>query len=132
MVTMDFGKRQTIAASPAEPGDLPHGLDAIRLHYEVSEDDLGGRLFIAGREIEVVIATNSKMGIINFEPVVANIEVEIRDKKIDVHIVDPFVSSHNIPENDDTAIARAASAWAGIADRCDLPRNTSSIMSASR
>ena len=28
MVTMDFRKRQTIAASPAEPGDLPHGLDA--------------------------------------------------------------------------------------------------------
>ena len=26
MVTMDFRKRQTIAASPAEPGDLPHGL----------------------------------------------------------------------------------------------------------
>ena len=29
MVTMDFRKRQTIAASPAEPGDLPHGLDAM-------------------------------------------------------------------------------------------------------
>ena len=28
MVTMDFGKRQTIAAYPAEPGDLPHGLDS--------------------------------------------------------------------------------------------------------
>ena len=28
MVTMDFRKRQTIAASPAEPGDLPHGLEA--------------------------------------------------------------------------------------------------------
>jgi hypothetical protein len=26
MVTMDFRKRQTIAASPAEPGDLPYGL----------------------------------------------------------------------------------------------------------
>ena len=29
MVTMDFRKRQTIAASPAEPGDLPHGLAQI-------------------------------------------------------------------------------------------------------
>jgi hypothetical protein len=26
MVTMDFRKGQTIAASPAEPGDLPDGL----------------------------------------------------------------------------------------------------------
>ncbi len=30
MVTMDFRKRQTIAASPAEPGDLPHGLGALK------------------------------------------------------------------------------------------------------
>ena len=29
MVTMDFRKRQTIAASPAEPGDLPHGLGEL-------------------------------------------------------------------------------------------------------
>ncbi len=33
MVTMDFRKRQTIAASPAEPGDLPHGLDELSEQY---------------------------------------------------------------------------------------------------
>ena len=32
MVTMDFRKRQTIAASPAEPGDLPHGLGRSSLN----------------------------------------------------------------------------------------------------
>ena len=32
MVTMDFRKRQTIAASPAEPGDLPHGLGQLPLY----------------------------------------------------------------------------------------------------
>ena len=53
MVTMDFGKRQTIAASPAEPGDLPHGLvvylcviiTEVRQHT-VDWDEVNGALEI--------------------------------------------------------------------------------------
>ena len=40
MVTMDFGKRQTIAASPAEPGDLPSGLAQARHRWQFTEASL--------------------------------------------------------------------------------------------
>ena len=43
MVTMDFRKRQTIAASPAEPGDLPHGLVRHPADAGFKESASGGR-----------------------------------------------------------------------------------------
>jgi len=57
MVTMDFGKRQTIAASPAKPGDLPHGLvelpidqrgDLKKHAIEASQQHFADGLFIWG------------------------------------------------------------------------------------
>ena len=40
----------------------------------------------------------------------------IRANRIDVMLVDPFVSTHRVTENDNNAIDEVARVWAGIAD----------------
>ena len=49
-------------------------------------------------------------------PVVEALIQTIRDNKIDVVMIDPFISSHNVTENDNNAIDAVAKEWTGIAD----------------
>ena len=44
---------------------------------------------------------------------------EINARAIDVLVVDPFVSSHQVGENDNGAIDAVAKEWARLADRCN-------------
>jgi hypothetical protein len=52
-------------------------------------------------------------------PTVEGVERAILENRIDVLTIDPFVSSHGVPENDNGAIDRVAKTWAGIAERCN-------------
>jgi hypothetical protein len=51
-----------------------------------------------------VIATTTRTGATIARPVVDAMVAEIITRKIDVLIIDPFVSCHELPENDNTAI----------------------------
>ena len=50
-------------------------------------------------------------------PVVDALVAEIIDKQIDVLIIDPFVSCHELPENDNTAQDMVVKEWGRVADR---------------
>jgi RecA-family ATPase len=50
------------------------------------------------------------------EPVVEAVIDAILDNKIDVVIIDPFVSSHRVTENDNMAMELVAKKWTAIAD----------------
>jgi hypothetical protein len=94
---------------------------AAMLHYGLKADDIGDRLFIdSGRDTKLVLAQETpRSGVEICEPVVASIIEEIRKNKIDVFIIDPFVSSHAVSENDNGAIDLVAKKWAEIAGQCD-------------
>ena len=50
------------------------------------------------------------------EPVYDEILAQLKVRNIDVLIVDPFVSSHAVTENDNMAIDAVVKAWARVAD----------------
>jgi AAA domain len=50
-------------------------------------------------------------------PVVAAVERTIRANLIDVLIIDPFVASHQVQENDNNAVNAVVAAWAAIAEQ---------------
>ena len=52
-------------------------------------------------------------------PVVDALVAEIIARKIDVLIIDPFVSCHELPENDNTAMDMIVKEWGKVADRGD-------------
>lgn len=88
------------------------------IHYNLKPKDVDGHLFLdTGREQELVIMEEDrKTGIRINKPVVEAVVEQIRANDIDVMIIDPFVSTHRVNENDNGAIDKVAKLWAQIAD----------------
>jgi hypothetical protein len=74
-------------------------------------------LFInSGRLDPIIIAEDRKRVIqLNEDEVVRIIDL-LRERKIDVVIIDPFVTTHRVPENDNGAIDAVVKAWNRIAE----------------
>jgi hypothetical protein len=99
---------------PAE--EIARRIAAAVQHHGIDPVTLAGRLFVnSGRDTPLVIARKVKDTIKVLEPVVDALVAEIRANGIDVLIVDPFVSSHSLPENDNAAMDAAVKAWARVA-----------------
>ena len=64
----------------------------------------------------IIIAEQTRDGARIIVPVVDAVIRTIKDQHIDVAIIDPFVSSHRVTENDNNAIELVAKKWAMIAD----------------
>jgi len=90
------------------------------MHHGVAPDEVEGRLYLdTGRERELCTAVQMREGAQIMRPVMADLEREIKSRKIDVLVIDPFVSSHQVNENDNGAIDLVAKEWARLADRCN-------------
>lgn len=90
---------------------------AACLHYNLSAADLEGWLMIGGRETEITLASQGREGLLLNEPLIARLCQTIANQKIGAVIVDPFVSSHRVAENDNGAVDAVVKAWARIADK---------------
>ena len=88
---------------------------ALAQHHGLSGDDFGNRLLVnSGRDEPLVIAT--AIGGSNIlTPAADLITQHINEYDIDCVIVDPFVSSHQLSENDNVAIDMVVKRWAQIA-----------------
>ncbi len=98
--------------------ELERRLMAACIHYNLKPDDFEGRLFLdSGREQELVVAReDKKSGVSIVEPVVEAMARMLLRHEIDVMIVDPFVSTHRVNENDNGAIDAVAKLWAQVAN----------------
>jgi RecA-family ATPase len=97
--------------------EIERRLTAVCLRYGITSEDLGGRLFIdSGRDRNFVVVTADRGGVKPVEGIVKDILAGLRENQIDVAIFDPFVSIHNVNENDNAAIDAAAKQCARIAD----------------
>jgi hypothetical protein len=93
-------------------------IQAAALHYRLSAEDIGDRLFVdSGRDQRLVIATATRNGAVIVRPVIDGLIAEITARKIDVIVIDPFVSCHEASENDNGAMDMIAKEWARVADQ---------------
>ncbi|TLX44481.1 ATPase [Xanthobacter autotrophicus] len=100
--------------------ELDRRLAGACLHYGIEPADIENRLFIdSGREVPIVIAEKVGERVVVARPMVEEVEEAIRGNDIGTFIVDPFVSSHSVGENDNGAVDRVAKEWARIAERCN-------------
>lgn len=99
--------------------EIDRRAQATCLHYGLTAADIGDRLYLdSGRDQPVVVARTLAGGTQIVEPAVENIIAEIRARQIDVLTIDPFVSSHEVPENDNGAIDLVLKrAWGQVAER---------------
>lgn len=97
--------------------EIERRLAAICMHYTITADDIGDRLYIdSGRETPIVVAQKQGDGTNVCRPVIEAVTTEIQSNRIDIMIIDPFVSCHAVPENDNGAINRVVKEWGGIAE----------------
>jgi len=95
--------------------EIQRKIQAACLHHGVTADELGDRLHVNGREDALVIARQTPSGAMVLEPVVDALIAEIRARQIDVLTIDPFVSSHAVSENDNSAIDAVVKTWNRVA-----------------
>jgi hypothetical protein len=96
--------------------ELQRRVAAACLHYAIEPSELEGLFVDSGRKQKIILAEMTRQGAKIAQPVVDQVVRTIQENKIGVLIVDPFVASHRVTENDNPAIELVASTWAEIAD----------------
>jgi hypothetical protein len=97
--------------------EIDRRIAAIMLHYKIHPGGIEGRLFVnSGRDKNLVIAEMQRGAAIVHLPVAEALKAEIARLGIDVLTVDPFVSCHRLPENDNGAIDAVLKTWGSIAE----------------
>lgn len=100
--------------------EIDRRFHAAAKHFAVTNEQIGGRLFTdSGRDQEFVIARQDGRDLKIVEPFVEDMVAEIKRRDIDVVIIDPFVSTHEAPENDNGAMQRVTAAWVRVADEAN-------------
>jgi hypothetical protein len=100
---------------PAE--EQERRITAATIQYGLTQEDIGGYLFTdVGRKSPIIVAEQTRAGVAIAHPIVDAVIDAIRRDKIDVVIIDPFVKSHRVSENDNVAVDIVAQEWASIAD----------------
>jgi len=124
--------RQTIGGEPERPytvwhwnledpeDELARRFAAARKHYGITRDDYAGRLFVNGAEDRLVIGTDGKDGVRIFKPIVKALIRECKRLGVEVLQVDPFISSHQVSENDNMAVQAIVDAWRLVAREANV------------
>jgi hypothetical protein len=90
------------------------------LRFGINPADLGDRLYVdTGNDKQIVIAAASGKGVVVDRKGVEAIKEIIRARRIDVIVLDPFVSTHRVSENDNMAIDLVVKELRGIAVECN-------------
>lgn len=102
-----------------DPSDeLDRRFEAVCIHYGVSDAALGGRLFVdSGRNQPIKIAEADRDGTKVARPLIDELVAQMTERSIDLLVVDPFITCHSVPENDNPAINAVVDAWRDIADK---------------
>jgi hypothetical protein len=96
--------------------ELTRQVTACALLHDISETECAGRLWVdSGLEMGLCTAIEGPDGFQLIEPVFEALKAEIERRSISVLIVDPFVSSHSIGENDNSLIDKVAKRWKRLA-----------------
>lgn len=90
------------------------------IHHGIRPDDIGDRLHLdTGRERPLCTAVDLRGEVTIVRPEIQALEDALKNRGIDVMVVDPFISSHRVSENNSGAIDLVAKEWARLADRCN-------------
>jgi hypothetical protein len=98
--------------------EMQRAIQATALHYGIGRDDLAGGLYVdaAMEGSALCTAVEGRDGFKLLTPTYDAITAELIRREIDVLVIDPFVSSHEVDENDNTKLDKIAKAWARVAN----------------
>lgn len=100
--------------------EMQRRLVAAMLHFNIAPEDVEGRLFLdAGRDMQIMFASQGRDGIEVHDELVDYMIRKIEQHKIGVTFIDPWVGANQINENDNMAMNAAVSAVRRVCDATD-------------
>lgn len=113
-----YQKSRVLVCTLEDPEEeFDRRLAAVRLHYGIPDADLDGQVYVvSGRDRRLLVAALSEDGFTVCYPDKDELVRQVKAAGIGVVIVDPFVNSHELDENNNPHINAAARAWAEIAN----------------
>ena len=102
--------------------EIERRVAALMKYYSIGAADIGDRLYFnSGRDegMEIVIGKQTKNETTIAKPVEEALTEVLIKKKFDVLMLDPFVSTHRVTENDNMAIDAIAKTLGRIADKAN-------------
>jgi len=88
--------------------EINRRIAAICAHYSIEQKELEGWLFVdSGHEVPICLATENRNGVSRDQRVIDSINNTIELQKIDVLILDPFISIHKVSENNNPLIDKS-------------------------
>jgi AAA domain len=92
-------------------------IQAACIQHNIKREEIEGQLFVnSGRDQPLVIAKTLRAGVTIMQPVVDDLVKQIKELGIDVLMIDPFVSCHEVEENDNSGIDQVAKQWSRVAE----------------
>jgi hypothetical protein len=112
-----FERANTAYVNLEDPLDeLDRRLAAHQIHYSIGNHELDGRFFMnSADDSQLTIAKISEDGADIIYPDIERVIGEVRAHDIGLLIVDPFAESHDLEENSNPQMVRAAKAWRIVA-----------------
>ena len=100
--------------------ELQRRVAAAMLHYNVTADEIRGKLFLdAGRDMNIIFARQDRDGITVDDALVDYLTAKITENKIGLVSIDPWVGATGINENDNVAMNAAVGAVRSVCDETD-------------
>jgi hypothetical protein len=97
--------------------ELTRRVEGAAKCHGITHEQIDGHLFVdSGLDTPCIMARQEKSGTMIAAPVVDAVVSQIRELGIDVLVIDPFVSCHQVNENDNGAIDAVVKQWASIAN----------------
>jgi hypothetical protein len=95
-------------------GEMQRQIAATMKRYDLRPEDIGDRLFVD--TVPLVVATTTREKAMVLTPVIDALVAELKRRQIDVLIIDPFVSCHELSENDNKHMDLVVKAWKRVAE----------------
>ena len=97
--------------------ELERRHEAARKHYRISKEDVRGRIIIASVQAEeMCFAKDEGDGVQIVDSAVESLRETIERNKIDVVIIDPWVSAHGVGHNDIHKVQPIVTMFKGLAE----------------
>lgn len=111
------GKKRVWIWNLEDDGDeLARAIQAAAKHHGIAPADIVGLHVDSGLEGRGLCTATIRDGQFHlYESVYRHLARELKRRQIDALFLDPFVSSHEVDENDNSRIDRIAKAWARVA-----------------
>ena len=94
---------------------------AVMRHYAVNPEDVGDYYRVTYKhDSPIEIGRVDRYSGFIVSPQAERIKQIVLEQRIDVIYIDPFVNTHQIPENDNGAMNKVADVWRSIAQECGV------------